>query len=405
MLKAAWTNTQIGSEPAFHNDLQTIAGLVEDGASLEDARDYTIEGCANPFPFGSIYNTYHWLNGPKILELVMYNGLDPRTGKNTGLNSGNPSEFTCIEDWIHAFMKQWEFVYDIVLKGFCIGETVKMQLYSQPFASALIADCLEKGLDINEGGIRYPQFTADIYNKVFADVADSLTAINQLVYKTHMLKVEQIIDACRSNFEGSSGQAVRNMLISAPKYGNDSGEPEQIYRILNDRTGDFGRSRSGFFGYPKRDARLGGAVHSSMGRVVGALPNGRKAGLPLADGGISPSAGCDICGPTVSLRSVARAIDYSKNRSCVLNQKMPKSLLDTKDHLVLFIDLIESFFRDFNGYQVQWNIQNKETFIAAQKTPQEYKNLIVRVGGFSAYFVELDPNLQNEIISRTEQTP
>ena len=213
-----------------------------------------------------------------------------------------------------------------------------------------------------------------------------------------------MLKVCADNFEGKRGEQVRAMLAAAPKYGNDSGEPEEMYRLLNDHVSAYGRSQKGYFGYPKRDARLGGAVHSSMGRIVGALPSGRKAGIPLADGGISPCAGCDTQGPTVTLRSVAKALDYTTNRSAVLNQKMPKSMMKTATEMNRFVDLVETFFRDYNGYQVQWNIEDRDIYLAAKENPAEYKNLIVRVGGFSAYFVELDPLLQDEIIARTEQT-
>lgn len=404
MLKAAWTNKEVGSEPAFHNDEQIIPALVADGVALEDARDYVIEGCANPFPYGSFYSTYHFMNGPKILELVMNNGRDPKTDKLIGIETGNPRQFGSINDWVRAFTTQWEYIYDIVLKGYKIGELTKMTVYSQPFASALIADCMKNGLDVNAGGVRYPQFTGDIYNKVFADVADSLMAIDKLVYKERKITINELLELCADNFEGNRGEQVRLMLVAAPKFGNDSGEPEEMYRLLNDRVSAYGRSQKGYFGYPKRDARLGGAVHSSMGRIVGALPNGRKAGIPLADGGISPCAGCDTQGPTVTLRSVAKALDYTTNRSAVLNQKMSKSMMRTVAEMDRFGDLIETFFRDYNGYQVQWNIEDKDIYLAAKENPAEYKNLIVRVGGFSAYFVELDPLLQDEIIARTEQT-
>jgi len=405
MLKAVWTNIQIGSEPAFHNDEQIIPRLVADGASLEDARDYNLKGCSHPHPFGSVYGTFHFLNGGKILELVMYNGYDPRTQKQLGMKTGDPRQFTTIDDWVDAFLKQWEYMYDILIKGFNIGELTQMQVYSQPFASALAPDCIQKGLDVHKGGGRYLQFTADIFNKLYADVADSLTAIKEVIYKEHKLTVDELLKVCASNFEGDRGEYIRSMLSAAPKFGNDLGEPEEMYRLLNDRAAAIGRSRKGYFGYPKRDVKIAGAVHSAQGRVTGALPNGRKAGMPLADGGISPCAGCDTRGPTVTLRSVAKAVDFDNIcRSAVLNQKMPKSILKTKNQMNLFIDLIETYFKDYNGYQVQWNIEDRDVYLAAKANPEAFKDLIVRVGGFSAYFIELDPFLQDQIIARTEQT-
>ncbi|MFC1532124.1 pyruvate formate lyase family protein [Thermodesulfobacteriota bacterium] len=403
MLKAVWTNIQVGSEPAFHNDEQVIPGLVADGASLEDARDYVLWACSHPHPFGSVYGTPHYPNGGKVLELVLYNGYDPRMGKQLGIQTGDPRRFSSIDDWIDAFMKQWEQVYDIVIRGYNIGELTQMEVYSQPFVSALTPDCIRKGLGVHEGGCRYPQFVGDIYNKVYADVPDSLIAIKELVYKEKKITLDELLQACANNFEGERGEYIRDLLTSAPKYGNDFGEPEEMYRLLNNRVAAVGWSRKGYFGAPKRDLKSGATHHISHGRVVGALPNGRKAGMPLADGGISPSTGCDVKGPTVTLRSVAKAVDFNTNRSAILNQKIPKELLKTKEQKNRFVDLIETFFRDYNGYQVQWNIQDRDVYIAAKSNPEEYKNLIVRVGGYSAYFIELDPVLQEQIIARTEQ--
>jgi pyruvate formate-lyase/glycerol dehydratase family glycyl radical enzyme len=404
ILKAIQTNIQVGSEPAFHNDEQIIPGLVADGAALEDARDYVLRGCSHPYPYGSAYGSVQmFINGAKILELVMYDGHDPLTGKQIGIRTGDPRGFQSIQEWIDAYLKQWSHFYAVVIKGYNIGEITQMSLYSQPFASALTPDCIQKGLDVHQGGCRYNQFTGDIMNKVYADVVDSLVAIEETVYRDRKMTVDQLLEACSNNFEGVQGEHLRRILEKASKFGNDLGEPEAIYRMLNDHVATVSRSHKGYFGYPKRDTRVGGAVHMAQGQAVGALPSGRKAGMPLSDGGISPCAGFDTQGPTATMRSVAKALDFATNRSAVLNQKMPKDLLKTKDELNRFADLIEAFFKGYNGYQIQWNIHGVEEYLAAQKTPAPYKNLIVRVGGYSAYFVELDPNLQKQIITRSEQ--
>ncbi len=404
MLKAVWTNTRVGSEPAFHNDEQIIPGLIQDGASLEDARDYVLRGCSHPYPYGTVYgNVHQFYNGAKILELVMYNGYDPTAKKLVGIQTGDPRTFNSLDDWLNAFQKQWEYVCDILMRAFNLGELVQMQLYSQPFVSALTADTISKGLDVHEGGSRYNRFTSDIMNKVYADVADSLAAIDELVYRQHKLTVDDIIAACAGNFEGKKGETTRRILANAPKFGNDTGAPEEIYRRLNDSTAAFNSSRKGPYGFFKRDTRVGGALHMAQGQVVGALPNGRRAGMPLADGGISPCAGCDAAGPTVTLRSVAKALNFNTNRSAVLNQKIPVSLLANREQMNRLVDLIETYFIDYNGYQVQWNMQDSAVYRDAKETPEKHKDLIVRVGGFSAYFIELDPLLQDQIIARTEQ--
>lgn len=403
MDKAVLTNIAMRSEPAFHNDEQIIPGLVSDGASLEDARDYVLHGCSHPFPYGSCYGTVFFINGAKVLELVMFNGVDPVTGARVGPETGDPSDFGDIDRWISAFLRQWSDLYDLVLAGSNLGESVQSQVYSQPFASALTADCIQNGRGVHAGGTRYPRFTGDIQNKVYADVADSMAAIQHLVYERGVLTVSEIVDACAADFAGADHQRVRALLLGAPKFGNDSGSPENIYRTLNDRVAALSRSRIGYLGFPKRDTRVGGAVHMAQGRDVGALPNGRRAGEPLSDGGISPVAGCDVAGPTVTLRSVARALDFSTNRSAVLNQKIPRHLLRTPEERSRLIDVIETYFEDLCGYQIQWNICDAEDYIAAKESPSDYRNLLVRVGGYSAYFVELDSDLQDQIIARTEQ--
>ncbi|MFC1534050.1 pyruvate formate lyase family protein [Thermodesulfobacteriota bacterium] len=404
MLKAAWTNMQMGSEPAFQNDEHSIPGLMADGASLEDARDYVICGCCHPHPYGSVYGTVRFMNGAKVLELVMNNGYDPQTGNQVGIETGDPGQFASIEAWTKAYNRQWEHIYDQDIKSLNIGELTQMEVFSQPFASALTPDCIKNGLDVHQGGSRYHQFIGGMMVKVYSDVPDALTAINKLIYRENKISMEELLEACANNFKGERGEEIRKMLLAAPKFGNDTGEPEAIYRMLNDHTAGVNRSRKGYFGFPIRDSRYGGAVHLFHGEAVGALPNGRKAGMPLSDGGISPCAGCDVRGPTVTLRSVADSIDFSVNRSAVLNQKMPKSLLKTEEEKNQFVDLIETYFRDYNGYQIQWNIEDRDVYLEAKANPEEYKNLIVRVGGFSAYFVELDPVLQDEIIQRSEQT-
>ena len=246
MLKAVWTNIQVGSEPAFHNDEQIIPGLVADGASLEDARDYVLRDCSHPYPYGSVYGTVHqFFNGAKVLELVMYNGYDPTSGKQIGLKTGDPREFRSIQDWMDAFAKQWEHMCDIVMRGFNIGELVHMQVYSQPFVSALTPDCIRKGLDVHEGGTRYNQFTGDIMNKGYADIVDSFVAIDELVYKQHQLSIDELIEVCASNFTGDKGEHIRQMLERAPKFGNDLGEPEEIYRMMNDQIASFSLEKKG----------------------------------------------------------------------------------------------------------------------------------------------------------------
>jgi len=405
MQKGVWTNMKMGSEPAFHNDVNIIRGLVEDGASLEDARDYTLQGCTHPYPFGTAYGTPIFINGAKVMELTMYDGFDPKLGRQTGPHSGDPRTFQTVEDWVEAFMKQWKHLYSIILGASNLGQSIEMQVFSQPFVSALTADCIRNAKGIHEGGCRYNQFIGDIMNKVYADVPDSLMAIEYLVYDRKLVTMEELLEACRTNFAGERGAEIRALAQSAPKYGNNLGRPEEIYQMVNEPVSQFCRTRKNWFGLSKRDGRPGGSIHMAQGMDIGALPSGRLNGAPLSDGGISPCTGSDTRGPTCVMASVGNATDSFKTiRSAVLNQKMPQNLLNTPEERDKFVMLLEAYFEGYNGYQVQWNIQNRETYEDAMVNPQNHRDLIVRVGGFSAYYTELSKALQQQIIDRTEQT-
>ncbi len=403
--KGVWTNLNMGSEPAFHNDVNIIRGLVEDGASLEDARDYTLQGCTHPYPYGTAYGTPIFINGAKVLELTMYDGYDPKLDKQTGPHTGDPRTFETIEAWITAFTAQWEHLYSVILNATNLGQSVEMQVFSQPFVSALTADCIQNAKGVHAGGCRYNQFIGDIMNKIYADIPDSLMAIESLVYDKKLVTMDELLTACRNNFAGTRGAEIRRLAQAAPKYGNDLGRPEELYRMLNEPVTAYCLRQKNWFGLPKRDGRPGGSIHMAQGMDVGALPSGRLAGAPLSDGGISPCTGCDTRGPTCVMASVGKATDnFRRTRSAVLNQKISQDLLKTAEERDKFVALIEAYFEGYQGYQVQWNIQNRATFIDAQAHPQDHRDLIVRVGGFSAYYIELSPQLQQQIIDRTEQT-
>lgn len=402
--KGVWTNTQMGSEPAFHNDVNIIRGLVEDGASLEDARDYTLQGCTHPYPYGTCYGTPIFLNGAKVLELTMYDGYDPKLGRQTGPHTGDPRQFKDLKDWMDAYTAQWAHLYSVVIGAVNLGQSVEMQVFSQPFVSALTADCIRNGKDVHEGGCRYNQFIGDIMNKVYADVPDSLMAIEHLVYDKKLVTVDELLTACANDFSDPRGQEIRALAQQAPKYGNNLGRPEEIYRTVNEAVTQYCLDQRNWFGLPKRDGRPGGSIHMAQGMDVGALPSGRLAGTPLSDGGISPCTGCDTRGPTCVMASVGEATDrFRRTRSAVLNQKIPQALLSTPEERDKFISLIEAYFEGYNGYQVQWNIQDRSVYEDAMENPQDHRDLIVRVGGFSAYYIELSPKLQQQIIDRTEQ--
>ena len=406
MIKAIETNRAVGGGiPAFLNDKRIIANLVEDGIAIEDARDWVGFGCVHPHiaHCAGQYSVHPSFNASKCLELVMYNGWDPKTGRQVGLETGDPRSFTSIEDWIQAFQKQFEYWFKVFNEIGKFAWHIRGQLYALPFHSTLVNDCMDNGKDVLRGGTRYHQFMEVSLVQLRANTADSLMAIKKLVYDEKKLTVDELLDACAHNFEGERREHIRQMLLAAPKYGNDEDEPDEMMRRLSVWASHFVRSQRNPFGYPKTDLRQGAGAHYTGGRYVGAQPDGRKAWEPLADGGISPMRGADKKGPTAVLRSASKIIDTHENRSAVLNQKFSPALISTRENIMKAVSMIRTFFNDYLGYEITYNILSREQLLAAKAHPEEYRDLVVRIGGYSTYFVELPPQLQEDIITRTEQ--
>lgn len=406
MHKAILANKVIGGGgPAFMNDKRIIGNFVEDGYPIEEARNYTGVGCVHSYITESegMHGMGPSLNTAKSLELVMYNGWDPRTQQQVGLATGDPCTFTSIADWLDAWKRQQEHFHRFYHPLFNYAWHVRGQIHALPFCSALTNDCLDKGKDVLRDGVRYPQSHMPTYEPVRANIADGLMAIKHWVYDEKKLTTKEILDACKGNFEGDSGEQIRQMLLAAPKYGNDYQEADSLMAEVSHWNSKDIRKMANPFGYPVKDMRSGAGLHYQHGRYVGALPDGRKAYDCLSDGGISPMAGADVNGPTAVICSVGKAIDIHSNRSAVLNQKLSSLLLDSKENIEKLSILIKTFFFDFLGYQIQFNIIDRERLVAAKSNPVEHRDLVVRVGGYSAYFVDLPPIIQDEIINRTDQ--
>jgi pyruvate formate-lyase/glycerol dehydratase family glycyl radical enzyme len=406
MVRSIEVNRSVaGGIPAFINDKRVIPNLVEDGIAIDDAREYAAFGCVHPnIPHCSgQYAVYPDFNGAKCLELVMYNGRDLRTGKWVGPQTGDPRSFKSTEDWVEAWQKQVRYWYPLFLDIGKFGHHILGQLYALPFNSALLADCLVNGKDVLRGGGRYRQFSPITFCHDRADTADSLTAIKKLIYEDKKITVGDLLDACESNFEGEKHERICQMLLQAPKYGNDEDEPDEMRARLSLWMQRFIRSFRDAYGHPVTVEGNGAASHYRMGQVVGALPNGRKAWEPLSSGAIDPSPGADKKGPTAVIRSASKVVDIHASRSAVFNQKLSPALVNTRENILKVVDMIRVYFEDYLGFQIQYNIVNREQLIAAKSNPEQFRNLVVRVGGYSAYFIELPPILQDDIIARTEQ--
>jgi formate C-acetyltransferase len=241
----------------------------------------------------------------------------------------------------------------------------------------------------------------DVIDRGHVSAADSLMAIKKLVFDDRKLTMEELIHALDSNFEGQRGEEIRKMCLDAPKYGNDIDEADYMVRDVGKIVPEFLKSEKTPFGSKYTVIRQGLTWHYYGGKGVGAMANGRKAGLPLADASLSPTQGVDTCGPTAVCNSALKA-DFYDARTAVLNQKFPISLFKKEGFSEKLIDFTEAFLRN-GGMHIQYNLLDADTLRRARENPEQYRDLIVRVAGYSAYFVLLAPEVQDELINRTEQ--
>ena len=398
LLKAAEVvRTGIGM-PAFFNNDVSIQRLLYQGASLEDARNLCIIGCVE----GGFSHTggIMWggfFNITKLLELALNNGRDPRTGKQAGPTTGEAESFKTYEELEEAVKKQLEYHMALFLESEFLAFSLNAELLPVPFLSALTDDCIKNGKDMWEGGARYSMHGCGPVGTV--DLGDSLMAIKKLVFEEKRITMKELLKAMEANFEGY--EEIRRMLLEAPKYGNDDDQVDQIVKRFYDLNRQEHEKFNDHLGRKIRPFALSVTAHFPFGRVVGALPSGRKAWLPLTDGTVSPEPGQDKNGPTALIRSATKVIDTIRYASNLLNMKFHPSALESVEGLKKLIALMKTYM-DLSGHHVQFNVVSTDTLRDAQLHPENYQDLIVRVAGFSALFIHLDPVVQEEIIKRTE---
>ena len=403
LLKGIETNVELqGGIPAFISDKTVIPTLVSYGITLEDARSYGLRGCVNPCIPGSHLSTVRISISPvKIFEMALNNGTDLFTGKQIGLATGDPRSFNSYEELLEAFKKQFRHWIQILGKAGNIACLVRTEQMAFPFISAVQRDCIKEGKDITSGEVDYTTFSTGINLRGCQSLANSLAAVKKLVYEEKKVSMDELLKALSANFEGY--EELQEMCLAAPKWGNDDDYVDQIHADLWNFTGDVARhdyvspvSPSGE-GIPQRS---GATSHYWAGLTIGATPDGRKAFQPLADGAVSPAYGTDKCGPTAAINS-ANKLDFSKGTSGLFNMKFPASLMKTEDNRRKVLELIRTYFVR-GGYHIQFNIVDAATLRDAREHPEKYRHLMVRVAGFSAYFVELPAAVQDEIIARAE---
>jgi formate C-acetyltransferase len=386
-------------QPSVFNTDEIIQELLRQGKLIQDARNGGASGCVETGAFGKeSYILTGYFNMPKVLEITLNNGLDPRTGKKIGLETGDPAEFSSFDELFEAFRKQLNYFVDIKIKGNNIIERLYAERLPVPFLSLLIADCIAKGKDYNDGGARYN--TDYIQGVGLGTTTDSLTAIKYNVFDKKHVTMKELLEILKVDFNRYENFRQR-LLNKTPKYGNDEDYADQFMKAIFEVYFDAIDGRPNTKGGHYRINLLPTTVHIYFGKVVGATSDGRKAGEPLSEG-VSPVQGADRKGPTAVIKSVAK-IDHVRTGGTLLNQKFTPQLLADETGIDKLAQLIRTFFK-LDGHHVQFNVISSDMLRDAQKHPERYRNLIVRVAGYSDYFVDLGVDLQNEIIKRTEQT-
>jgi formate C-acetyltransferase len=382
--------------PSVFNADGVIEQLVRSGKSIADAREGGTSGCVETGAFGKeAYILTGYLNAPKILEIALNGGVDPRTGARIGVDSGDPRKFGSFDDLFAAFETQlWHFV-DIKIAGNQFIERMYADHAPAVFLSVLIDDCIEKGKDYNDGGPRYN--TNYIQCVGIGTITDSLSAIRRHVFEDGAVSMGQLLDALSEDFEGSEGLRLK-LSNKTPRYGNDDDDADRIMMRVFDALHSAIDGRPNTKGGEYHVDMLPTTCHIYFGSVMGASSDGRRAGAPVSEG-ISPVQGADRNGPTAVIKSAAK-MDQLRTCGTLLNMKFMPSVLEGKEGIDKLAQLVRTYFR-LDGHHVQFNVVDAETLRRAQQHPEDHRDLIVRVAGYSDYFCDLGKELQDEIIERT----
>ncbi len=387
------------ANPGFFNDDVGIKIALKKGGTMEEARDWAIVGCVQPAPGGGSADgspDAGYVNMGKMIELVLHNGVDPRTGKQVGLKTGDPREFKNIEEFKDALKKQIIHHYDLIRTGYNMMQSIHMNRYPVIFASMVTKGCVESGKSVQHGGAKYS--TAGMYVTGAANLADCIAAIEKCVFEDKDITMDELIKACDANFEGY--ERIRQLLLNRPeKYGNNQERADNIYKemmhYIADTVQEWKDARGGHYSFGI-DSQTMNIPH---GAVTGALPDGRLAGEPLCDAA-SPMMGRDINGPTATVKSVANVEPAKLEEGALFNLRFDPRGVQGEKGLNIIDGVIKTFF-DSGGHHIQINVVDNETLKDAQKNPEKYKGLMVRVAGYMAYFTELDKSAQDAIIYRT----
>ena len=399
LLRACEISRKGWGQPAFYNTEAIVQELLAAGKSLEDARRGGTSGCVETGAFGNeAYILTGYFNLPKILELTLYNGYDHVAGRQLGLPLGNAEDFHSYEELLDAYHKQIEYFLDIKIRGSNLIESIYANYMPVPFLSVITNDCIATGKDYNAGGARYN--TSYLQGVGIGTVTDSLAAIRFQVFDGKNITMRDLLRAMREDF-ANDPQILNLVQNHSPKYGNDDDYADDIMRSVFEFYRDTVTGRPNQRGGTYRVNMLPTTCHVYFGEVMLASANGRRAGKPVSEG-ISPEKGADTNGPTAVLRSCAK-MDHLSTGGTLLNQKFTPSVVAGETGLRQMANLIRAYF-NMDGHHIQFNVIDRQTLLDAQAHPEEYKDLIVRVAGYSDHFRNLSRALQDEIIARTEQS-
>jgi len=403
-MKAAELTRQGLGYPAWFGDKTIVPYLLSSrmGATIEEARDYCMSGCViNTIP-GKTAATYPInINMPRVFEVTLYDGCNPVTGSQLGPETGKFEDMKSYNELYQAYLAQLKFFLAENALDINRIRLFRAQTFPQVFRSALVDDCIIRGEDPHGGGARYQNSAMYVIPIGIMDAVDCLAAIKKLVFEEKKITKEKLLEALGANFDGY--EDIRRMLLAAPKYGNDDDFADDIAVDLYAQIVDISDSMDACYGAKWVVAPHTLGFHGVLGRKIGALPSGRFAGQSTAEGGVSPCQGADTHGPTATINSAGK-IDQLPIYTPLFNMKFHPSALGTRDDLQKFLDMLKTYFDDYGGKHMQFNVVSRETLLDAQVNPENYKNLIVRVSGYSALWVELERTIQDEIITRATKS-
>ncbi len=397
--------------PAFNNDEIVIPELIRLGVEKEDAYNYSAIGCieiAVPGKWGYRCTGMSFLNFMRVFMAALRDGYDERAGKTFCPGTGGLADFSDFDQLMEAWRRQIRFYTRAAVSIDTAVDTALEELVPDVLCSALVGDCIGRGKTLKQGGAKY-DFISGLQVGI-ANLGNSLAAIKKLVFETKKITAQELTEALESDFSGPQGEKIRQLLLNrAPKYGNDDDYVDLLlrdaYMAFIEELGKYHNTRFG-------RGPIGGLYYAGTssisanvpsGSTVGATPDGRRAFTPLAEG-CSPTAGTDTIGPTAVFKSIAKLPTDKILGGVLLNQKLsPSTIREQRDKKKL-IALLRAFFDDLKGWHVQYNIVSRSTLLKAKEDPESFRDLVVRVAGYSAFFTTLSPDTQDDIIARTEHT-